>query len=94
MKSCMKTPSLFTNCVHRSPGRCVLLFVSLLIGCFALLRGAQAVDPPPDGGYSGGNTAEGQNALLSLTTGGSNTATGFAALGDNATGTRSVSVAI
>ena len=30
---------------------------------------SQAVSPPPDGGYSGNNTAEGQNALLSLTTG-------------------------
>ena len=30
---------------------------------------SQAVSPPPDGGYPGNNTAEGQNALLSLTTG-------------------------
>ena len=29
---------------------------------------AEAVVPPPDGGYPGGNTAEGQAALLSLTT--------------------------
>ena len=31
---------------------------------------AQPVVPAPDGGYPNGNTAEGQNALLSLTTGG------------------------
>ena len=30
---------------------------------------AQAVVPPPDGGYPGFNTAEGQNALSGLTTG-------------------------
>jgi hypothetical protein len=38
---------------------------------------AQAVSPAPDGGYPGGNTAEGQNALLSPTTGQYNTAVGF-----------------
>jgi hypothetical protein len=37
---------------------------------------AKAVSPPPDGGYPGGNTAEGQNALLSLITGAYNTAIG------------------
>ena len=40
----------------------------------------QAVVPPPDGGYPGGNTAEGQNALLSLTSGGFNTAIGWVSL--------------
>ena len=42
--------------------------------------------PAPDGGYPGGNTAEGDNALFSLTTGTSNTAIGFAALGRDTTG--------
>jgi len=45
-----------------------------------------AVVPAPDGGYPGGNTAEGDNALFTLTTGASNTAIGFAALGSNTTG--------
>ena len=45
-------------------------FVSLLIACFGLLPKAQAVSPAPDGGYPGGNTAEGQNAFLSLQPGG------------------------
>jgi hypothetical protein len=51
-----------------------------------LLPKAQAVNPAPDGGYPGGNTAEGQNALLSLTTGGFNTAVGFFSLFANTTG--------
>jgi hypothetical protein len=54
----------------------MLMFVLPVLSYFALLSGAQAVSPPPDGGYAGGNTAEGQNALLSLTTGTYNTAIG------------------
>jgi len=53
--------------------------------CIALVPKAQAVSPVPDGGYPGGNTAEGQNALLSLTTGGFNTAVGFFSLRSNTT---------
>ena len=41
---------------------------------------SHAVNPPPDGGYPGNNTAEGQNALLSLTTGVNNTAVGWFSL--------------
>jgi trimeric autotransporter adhesin len=41
---------------------------------------AQAVSPPPDGGYPGFNTAEGSNALQNLTTGGYNTALGYFSL--------------
>ena len=54
--------------------------------CFALLclsvaePKGQAVIPAPDGGYPGGNTAEGQNALLSRTIGNYNTAVGFFSL--------------
>jgi hypothetical protein len=44
---------------------------------------AKAISPPPDGGYPGGNTAEGQNALLSLTVGTYNTAVGFSSLKRN-----------
>jgi len=47
---------------------------------------AQAVVPPPDGGYPGGNTAEGQNALFSRTTGGFNTAVGWLSLRSDTTG--------
>jgi hypothetical protein len=52
---------------------------------------AQAVLPPPDGGYGPpdygtGNTAEGEDALFSLTSGAFNTATGFRSLGSVTTG--------
>jgi len=47
---------------------------------------SQAVSPAPDGGYSGNNTAEGQNALLSLTTGVNNTAVGWFSLKSNTNG--------
>jgi hypothetical protein len=79
------TPSL-THSVHCWLRPSVLLFVSFLIGCFGLLPKANAVSPPPDGGYPGGNTAEGQNALLSLTTGTYNTAVGLFSLLSNIEG--------
>jgi uncharacterized coiled-coil protein SlyX len=53
---------------------------------FALCQTGQAVNPPPDGGYPGGNTAEGQSALLSLTTGTYNTALGVFSLLSDTTG--------
>ena len=46
-----------------------LLLIILTLHCFALLPKAQAVVPPPDGGYPNFNTAEGQKALFSLTSG-------------------------
>jgi len=49
--------------------------------CYGLLPTAQAVSP--DGCLPGGNTAEGCNALLSLTTGTFNTAVGFDSLLSN-----------
>jgi hypothetical protein len=55
------------------------VFVVALV-CVGLLPTLRAVSPAPDGGYPGGNTAEGQSALLSLTTGGFNTALGFFSL--------------
>src|ERR1051326_6606581 len=60
--------------------------VILAIFTIGFLPKVQAVVPAPDGGYPGGNTAEGQNALLNLTTGGFNTALGFLSLKTDATG--------
>ena len=60
-----------------------VLLIALTLVCFGLSPKAQAVVPPPDGGYPGFNTAEGQNALFSLTTGAANTAVGwFSLFGD------------
>ena len=60
--------------------------LAFMLSCFALSPKVLAVVPAPDGGYPDGNTAEGDNALLTLTTGASNTAIGFDALLSNTTG--------
>jgi hypothetical protein len=57
-----------------------LATITLTVASFALLPNSHAVVPPPDGGYPGGNTAEGQDALLNLTTGTYNTAVGWVSL--------------
>ena len=58
-----------------------------LIGAFILAgTTARAVIPAPDGGYPNFNTAEGDDALFSLTTGANNTAIGTTALYYNTTG--------
>ncbi len=59
--------------------------IALLLVCPGLSPRAQAVNPPPDGDYPGENTAEGQDALFSLTSGRENTAIGFQALFSNTT---------
>jgi hypothetical protein len=56
---------------------CLIIFS---LTCFAFFPEAQAVSPPPDGGYAGGNTAEGQGALLSLSSGLYNTGVGIYSL--------------
>jgi hypothetical protein len=62
------------------------LLIALALLGFALLPKAQAVVPPPDGGYPNFNTAEGQKALFSLTSGVANTAAGWFSLGSLSTG--------
>jgi len=68
----------------------ILIILSLV--CLALIQNTQAVVPAPDGGYPGHNTAEGQNALFSLTTGTSNTANGSEALKANTTGINNTAI--
>ena len=58
------------------------------LGFIAVLPVAEAVTPPPDGGYPGDNTAEGANALFSLTSGTNNTAMGSHALLHDTSGSK------
>jgi Chaperone of endosialidase len=68
------------------------LLIAFALTWLPLSPRAQAVVPPPDGGYPGGNTAEGHNALLSLTTGQHNTAVGFLSLRANTTASLNTAV--
>ena len=61
-------------------------FAVFALACHAFIEHAQAVSPAPDGGYPGGNTAEGESALFSLTSGTYNTAVGFFSLRSVTTG--------
>ena len=63
-----------------------LFAIALVVTRFGLVPMAQAVVPPPDGGYPNFNTAEGKNALFSVTTGAANTAVGWYSLFSNAAG--------
>jgi Chaperone of endosialidase len=76
IKTVMRYPLLRSNFV----------LTATALACFALLSLAQAVSPPPDGDYANLTTAEGQNALFSLTTGAANTAIGALSLESVATG--------
>jgi len=57
-----------------------MIAVLSALACVAFLPETQAVVPAPDGGYPGGNTAEGTSALLSRTTGLYNSAFGIYSL--------------
>ena len=73
------------NSMNQSTARASFV-VALALACFVVLPTAPAVIPPPDGGYPGFNTAEGESALLSLTSGTYNTGIGFLSLQDVTTG--------
>ena len=62
------------------------LLITLTLFCFGLLPGAQAVSPPPPGGYPNFTTAAGDNALQALTSGVGNTAIGTFSLFSVTTG--------
>jgi hypothetical protein len=74
------------NTLNQLKKATVISLIVALIVCLGTLQNAQAVSPPPDGGYPGGNTAEGQSALFSLSTGGFNTAVGFFSLRSDTAG--------
>jgi hypothetical protein len=83
----MKTTTLPSkNSISCAPCRLALLLIPLALACFALSPIVRAVSPPPDGGYPGNNTAEGTDALFSLSSGLNNTALGFDALYKTTTG--------
>ena len=74
----------------------LILPLLVALACFGLSPMARALlpPPPPDGGYPGANTAEGDSALFNLTTGGSNTAIGAAALFSNTGGSSNTAVGV
>jgi trimeric autotransporter adhesin len=79
----MKGNQIMKNrCITFTAILCTLVCVGLL----PLAPNAFGVFPPPDGGYPGQNTAEGDSALLHLAGGTYNTALGWASLGFNVTG--------
>jgi hypothetical protein len=63
-----------------------VFLVAFGLTCFGPSPAVQAVTPAPDGGYPNFNTAEGTNALFSLTSGTNNTANGYRALRNNTRG--------
>ena len=66
--------------------------ITLLIVCLGSSQKSGAVTPAPDGGYPGGNTAEGEKALLRLSSGGYNTAIGWLSIESSMTGTANTGV--
>ena len=62
------------------PFRRGFLLIPLILVCFAFAPQTRAVSPPPDGGYAGFTTAEGDQALQLLIGGFANTALGWRSL--------------
>lgn len=81
-----------TNLIRLVVRRRGILLAGLSLASFAFLPAAPGVNPPPDGGYAGNNTAEGTNALFSLTSGTSNTALGYKVLFSTTTGDNNTAV--
>ena len=89
----MTTPHLRKS-IGRAPLCRGFFLLALALACFALLPAARAVLPAPDGGYPNNTTAEGEDALFSLTTGFGNTAIGFDALYNNTTGYQNTAIGV
>jgi len=73
-----------------------IFLIAFGLACFGLLPKVLAVLPSttPDGGYPGGNTAEGTNALFSLTSGQYNTAVGLDALSNDTGASRNTGIGV
>src|SRR5262249_834439 len=74
-----------------------MTFTMILLALCSLAPAAQALTPPPDAGYAGANTAEGNGALNSLSpnargAGQHNTALGFHTLHNLTTGAGNTAV--
>ncbi len=88
----MKSKNMTTLPIGKSISRSLLrrgfILIAVALACFGFWSAPNAfgVSPPPDGGYANGNTAEGSNALFSLTSGMKNTAAGYLALYHDTTG--------
>jgi trimeric autotransporter adhesin len=103
MTICMNQPSISRSAAgsvradHKSLCRVLRWrshFVLVALIYFALPLICQAVNPPPGGGYPGFNTAVGQSALFSLTTGVWNTAIGGYTLFKDTTGSGNTAVGL
>src|SRR6266699_3517545 len=64
------TTQLVRNSMNQRRLQLGLFLMRLMLACFvlSLIPKAFAVIPPPEGGYPGGNTAVGNDALFALTT--------------------------
>src|SRR3982750_2174973 len=74
------------NSVNRLPLPLRLFLIPLVFVCIVLLPKAEAVVPPPPGGYPNFTTAAGDHALQALTLGLGNTAVGTFSLFSVTTG--------
>jgi len=98
MKTKNMTTLPITNSIGRSPLRRGFLLIpfAIALAWFALSPTSLALlpGPTPDGAYPNDNTAEGINALFSLTTGSANTAIGSDTLTSNATGSNNTATGV
>src|SRR6266850_8519833 len=85
---CKTTIQSLRNSISRPLLPRSFFLIAVALACFGLGPAPKAfgVTPAPDGGYPGGNTAEGDSALFKLTTGTYNTANGVQALFSDTTG--------
>ena len=78
--------------IQRTQATSLFPIAPVLACIIAFLPKAQALNPPPVGGYPGQNTATGDYALFNLTTGTRNTAIGFWALNSDTTGGKNTAI--